>query len=174
MDVALLSGNTLRVKGKNATLVINPSKETSKTEADSIINLNKASDFSESKIVDSRITISGPGEYEVGGIKVNTSGSDGDLIARLDVDRVRVLVGSGQAIEKAHEKLDSADIIVVDTDQEFKQSTLTKLDSKVILGTGKGVSDLGKALGKSEFEKVSKYSTTSIKLPLELQYIHLD
>ena len=37
MDVVFLGGKTLKIKGKNATIVVNPTSSISKTEADAIV-----------------------------------------------------------------------------------------------------------------------------------------
>ena len=55
MDIAILTGDALRVKGKNSTLVLNPITATTKTEADGVILLDKFLNFSDAKIEGSRI-----------------------------------------------------------------------------------------------------------------------
>lgn len=169
MDVMLLSGNSLRVKGKSSTLIVNPTTDTNKTEADGIINLGNSTNFSEAKIAESRITVKGPGEYEVGGTKISALGVDGKLVARIDVDSVKVLVGSGQSIEKVQDKIEEPDLIVVDADEKFNYSSLTSLGPKVLLVFGALKEEVGKSLGKESIEKLNKYSTSADKLPQELQ-----
>ncbi len=108
MDITILNENTLKVKGKNASIIINPTSSTSKTEADAIILLKSDSSFNPDKIEGSRITIKGPGEYEISGVKISTTRVEDDQIVRIDVDNVKVLVGSGKAIEKIHDKIEES------------------------------------------------------------------
>lgn len=173
MEVMILGGNALRVKGKNSTLVINPSKSTSKIEADAIISLSNSDDFSDSKVEGFRITIKGHGEYEIGGAKVSALKVAEKLVVRIDIDNVKVLVGSGGAIEKVQEKVEDSDILVVDADEKFNYSTLTTMEPKVLLVYGDLKDEVSKSIGKENVEKLNKFSTTADKLPTELQYVIL-
>lgn len=173
MDIALLSGNALRIKGKNSILIVNPTSGTSKTEADGVITLSKSAGYTDAKIEGSRINVKGPGEYEVGGAKITAISVDGNLVVRIDVDSVKVLIGSGEAVEKIQDKVEGSDILVVNADNKFNYSALTALEPKAILAYGSMKDDLGKSLGKEDAEKLNKYTTTADKLPAELQLILL-
>lgn len=173
MDVMILSGNALRIKGKNASFVVNPTKETNKTEADFILALNQDSSFSDAKIEGSRITIKGPGEFEVGGIKVSAIKVSEELVASVDVDSVKVLVGSGESIEKIQEKMEGSDILVVNSNNKFNYSILATLEPKVLVVYGDLKDEVSKSLGKESAEKTNKFSTTRDKLPAELAYVLL-
>jgi len=173
MDVAILNGNALRIKGKNASLIIDPTKETGKIDANCVIKLNDNPNFSDSKVEDSRITISGPGEFEVGGIKISIINVNEKLIARLEVDLVKLLVGDGETMEKVQEKVEESDLLVVNSKNKFNYSSFTALNPKAILAYGENAIELEKALGKSNSEKVHKFSITAAKLPTEMQFIHL-
>lgn len=173
MDIAIITGNSLRIKGKNSAIVINPIASTGKTDANAILVLDKNLPINDSKIEGSRITIKGPGEYEVGGIKVSTTSVEGKLVARVDVDSVKVLVGSGDAIEKIQDKVEGSDIVVVNADNKFNYSTLTALEPKVLLVYGELKEEVGKSIGNESGEKVNKFSTTADKLPAEMQFAYL-
>lgn len=173
MDVAILSGDAIRIKSKLSTIVINPTKNTNKTEANAVVRLTKDPVFTDSKIEGSRITIKGPGEFEVGGIKIKTLGANGNMVAKVDVELVKVLVGSGEEMVKLVEKIDNVDVLVVNADQKFNYSALTGFDAKVVLAHGNMSTEMTKAIGKTSPEKVHKYSTTSAKLPTEPEYFLL-
>lgn len=173
MEVMLLSGNALRVKGKSSALIINPSKTTNKTEGDAIIRLSDFADFSDAKIEGFRITIKGPGDYEVGGAKIAALRAGEKLVVRIDIDNVKVLVGSGDAIEKVQEKVEDCDIVVINADDKFNNSVLTALEPKVLMVYGEMKDEVSKSLGKENIEKLNKFTTTADKLPAELQYIIL-
>lgn len=171
MDIMLLPGDALRLKGKNTTLVLNPTTSTTKTEADAIILLDKFLNFSDSKIEGSRITIIGPGDYEVGGTKITAHKVFEKLAVRVDLDNVKVLVGNGEAIEKIQDKVEDSDIIVVNANDKFNYSALASLEPKVLIVYGALKDEVGKSLGKESSEKLNKYATTADKLPQELQFI---
>lgn len=173
MDVTLLNENSLKVKGKNASIVVNPNSSTGKTEADAILFLGSSDDQSVAKIEGSRITIKGPGEYEVAGVKVSTTVIDDQQVAKIDVDGVKVLIGSGSSIEKMHDKIEEAQILVVNSNNEFNHSTLTSLEPNVLILYGDKRMEVAKSLGKEETLKATKYSTTADKLPQEMEVILL-
>jgi hypothetical protein len=173
MDIMLIAGGGLRIKGKNSTLVVDPVSSTGKTEADAILALNNSVSFSEAKIEGSRITLKGPGEYEVGGAKVTTISIGEKLVARIDIDSVKVTVGSGEAVEKIQDKLEGSDILVVNADGKFNYSSLASLEPKVLIVYGGMKEEVSKSLGKESLEKLNKFATTVDKLPAELQYVIL-
>lgn len=172
MDVVSLGKNSLRIKGKNGSIIIDPVESIAKIEAQALLVLKNGSDFDDSKVEGSRISVKGPGEYEVSGIKISALKSDPGIVARIDVDNVKVLVGEGSSIEKIQDKLEESQVVVVKADSAFNYSVLTTLEPKVILVYGLMSDEVGKALGK-EGVKTVKYSTTSEKLPQELELYFL-
>ena len=173
MDIVILSEDSLKIKGKKSSLVVNPTSSIAKTETDSIVYLENNSLFSDAKINGARISIIGAGDYEVGGIKFLTHRVDDKLVAQIDVDSVRVLIGSGKSIDKIHEKVNNTDLIVVNADKEFNYSILAAIEPRVILVYGPLKNEVSRALGKTDVVKTNKYSVTIDKLPSEMQYIIL-
>jgi len=173
MDIMILPGDGLRVKGKNSTLVLNPTASTPKTEADGVILLDRFLQFNDSKIEGSRIRIIGPGDYEVGGAKITAIKVFEKLVVRIDIDNVKVLIGNGEAIEKIQDKVEDSDIVVVNADMKFNYSMLATLEPKVLIIYGELRDEVSKSLGKESAEKMNKYTTAKDKLPQELQLILL-
>ncbi len=174
MDIALLNPGTLRIKGKNSTLIIDPNSSTGKNEADGVIVLNSYENFSVNKIEGYRIIIKGPGEYEVGGTKISALSFDKNLIVKMDVDGVKVLIGDGASIEKLHDKLEETQILVINSDLPFNDSILASLEPNVFVVYGNKKEEVIKTIGKDEPVKVAKYSTASDKLPQELEVVSLN
>lgn len=173
MDVTILNENTLRVRGKNASIIINPSSSTSKTETDAVLLLGNNFDYNSAKIEGSRITIKGPGEYEISGVKISTIGVDDERVAKIDVDGVKVLVGSGASIEKIHDKIEEAEVAVINSDADFNHSILTSLEANALLIYGSKKMEVAKSLGKDEPVSSGKYSTSADKLPQEMEVVLL-
>lgn len=173
MDVILLDNKTIRLKGKKASVVINPTKNISKTEAESAIFLDKSNELSIDKVENVRITVTGPGEYEVNGVNISVINSDNDNVAFLDLDKIKFLIGSGAVVQKVIEKAENADIAIIDANSEFDYSGLTKLEPKVLIVYGTNKEEVKKTLGKDDAESVGKFSITSDKLPAEMQLILL-
>ncbi|TXG75729.1 hypothetical protein E6Q11_07020 [Candidatus Dojkabacteria bacterium] len=172
MDVILLGKNSIRIKGKKSSFVIDPTTEVGKTEADAAIKLSSVPNFSAAKLEGSRVTFSGPGEYEVGGVKMSLIPAGGECVGFFDVDNVGVLAGSGSALEKVQEKAENADIVIVNANSEFNYSIVTTLEPKVLIVYGDKRDEVKKALGK-EGEVMSKFSSAKEKLTDEMQLILL-
>lgn len=174
MDVMLISKKTLRIKGKNASFVVNPDSLVGKTEADAIVLLVNHSDQKFPKITGSRITIKGPGEYEISGIKISITKVDQSLVARAEVDGIKLLVGSGESIEKIHDNTPECDVAIICSDLDFNQAVLTSLEPRALVIYGDKKESVAKMLGKDGAQKASKYSTTLEKLPQELEVVLLE
>jgi len=175
MEVAIISEKTLKIKGKTSTIVIDPTPSISKIEAQGVLFTHpNDSSFSDSKVEESRISIKGPGEYEVGGIKVLSLKVNGGLASLIEIDDVKLLVGSGSEILDVHEKIESYHILVINADKEFNYSSLTSLEPRVLLVYGAKREEVKKALGKETLEKGSKYSTTFEKIPSDMQMMVLE
>ncbi len=173
MDVVVMGPQTLRIKGRSSATIINPVASTGKTEADSVLFLGNDPELSDSKVEGSRIKIKGQGEYEVGGIKFSTIQVDEKLVARIDVDSVRILVGDGVSIEKIQDKVENCDLVIVNADNEFNYSVLTAIEPKVLLVYGAKKNEVSKSIGKTNGISTNKFSTTADKLPTEMQYVLL-
>ncbi len=173
MDISLLSDRSIRLKGKTAALIINPTKAISKTVAEGVVKLWDYPEFSDEKVDEERILIQGPGDYEVGGIKVSTSEVGDKLVGRIEVDGVKLLVGSGSTIEKISDKTEGGGVALVDADSEFNHDVLATIEPSVLIVYGPKSNDVAKSLGKSDAPKVSKFTTSPDKLPEEMQFIQL-
>lgn len=172
MDIILLGKNSIRIKTKKSSFVIDPTTELGKTEAEAAIKLSNVSNFSAAKLEGSRVTFSGPGEYEVGGVKMSLIAAGNECVGFFDIDNMSLLAGSGAALEKVQEKAENADIVVVNADAEFNYSVVTSLEPKVIVVYGNNKEEVKKVLGK-EGEVMSKFSTGKEKLADEMQLILL-
>jgi hypothetical protein len=173
MDITLLPDNAIRIKGKSASLVLNPTKSIGKTEAEGVLNLDSSPNFSSEKTEGSRITISGPGEFEVGGVKVSTTKVIDKFVAQVDVDNVRIVAGSGASIEKISDKFEGGGIALINADAEFDYSALSKIEPSVLIVYGDLKDEVSKKLGKDSSTKVSKFSSSADKLPQEMQFVLL-
>ena len=173
MDIVLLGSKSLKLKGKRSTIVVNPTAQLQKTEAEAILLLDNYEDQSFSKIEGQRIVIDGPGEYEVSGIKISATKANGGIVYLADIDNVKVLIGQGNSIERIYDKVGNCNIVVVDSDKEFDYGILPKIEPSVILIYGEKKEEVGKSLGKVDVPKISKFSVSAEKLPEDLQVLLL-
>lgn len=172
MDIILINKNTLRIKGKNSSFIVNPDAST-KAEADAIVLLRPWAHQTFPKIDGSRITIIGPGEYEINGVKIQATEVAGNLVVRADVDLVKLLIGSGESVEKIHDNTPECDVAIINSDRDFNHSVLTSLEPKVLVIYGDKKENIAKMLGKNDAPKTSKYGITSEKLPQEMEVVLL-
>lgn len=169
MEIALLTNNALRIKGKNAVLAVDPKD---KSESNAALLLDK--DGKGVSVTGSEIVINGPGEYETGGVKITGIQQDLNLVYSMTVDSVSVLLGKVTTIEKIHTKLKEANILVVNCDSVVDASFLTALVSNVIIFYGEKSVEICKAFGQEDAKRLPKYVTTIDKLPAEVETVILE
>lgn len=168
MEIALLTKSGLRVKGKVATLAIDPQD---KATYNAILLMNKKAD--EITLSEETVLISGTGEYEVGGIKMSGTRVDGTTIYSMHVDGVSVLIGSLNSLEKLHSKLQEHNIVIINCQEAGNASFVTSLTENVTIFYGEKAAEVAQAFGKENVKSMNKYSSTKDKLPAEVETILL-
>lgn len=169
MEIALLPKGTLRIKEKNASLVVDPI-EKEQAGANGTILLSQPV---LSQLSDEHVILSGPGEYEVAGIKISGTKNDRDTVYSFRVEGVEVLLGQLHSLDKMQHKLKEHNVLVVLCNSDGPTSFLTSLSSNVIIFYGDRAQELTKTFGKGDAKQMSKYSVSLGKLPTEVETILL-
>lgn len=169
MEVSFVSPAAIRIKGKQASLVVDPFGGKTKFVADGVVLLQQPDENTD--VEGSRLTIAGPGEYEVGGIKVTGIGNTGNTCFYITIDAVQVLVAKVSSLT-AKENLRDVDMAILLSDGLIDQSILATVTNSVALFYGTQAAENVKALGK-ESSPVQKYVTTKDKLPTEMEVVLL-
>lgn len=169
MEIAHITKSSLRIKGKNAVLVVDPAQ---KTESNASLFLQSEQESVGDTGAD--IVIKGPGEYETGGVKITGVRYEKGLIYSMDVDSVGVLLGKLTTFEKLHSKLKEANILVVNCDTVMDASFLSALSTNVIIFYGEKSTEIGREFGQENVKHLPKYSATIDKLPAEVEAIILE
>lgn len=173
MEITRLSQNSIKVKGKQASVVINPEKSI-KTSADAVLfSSSDASISNANGIEGQRLIIHGPGEYEIGGIKIRAYPGAQNVIYSLQIDSLDVLFCSAPDIAKAQDAIKESHCVVIAADEKADASAITKLSPQVVVLYGEKAEESAKALGKESVTPVAKYTTTLEKLPAEMETIVL-
>ncbi len=175
MEIALLPKDSLRIKGKRASFAVDPPSSEGKQDKNpysAAIVLTRSID--QLQIQHDAVVINGPGEYEIGGIKMNSSSSEEDIIYNPNVDGVDILLGKLTSIEKMQHKLKEQHIILVYVDSISNVSFVNSLASNVVIFYGELASKLVESLGKGNVATMSKYSVTLDKLPQEVVTVILE
>jgi len=168
MEIAILSKSSLRIKSKQASIVVDP-QDKSNILPTVLLGINPK----EATVAEAPVVINGPGEYETGGIKITGTRSEADMVYSIRADYVDILLGKMHSLDKMQHKLKEYNIVVVLCDSVISASFLTALASNVIMLYGEKAEETAQAFGKDNIKTMSKYSATIDKLPPEVETILL-
>ena len=166
MEIVMLPKSAIKVKGKQATLIIDP-VDTATTYQAAIFLSNAGGTASDS------VPIVGPGEYEIGGIKISGVKSAAGTVYSINVDDIDILIGKLSVIEKVQHKLKEHNLVLTLTEVESDASFLTSLATNGLLLYGDKAKDVIQKFAKEGMHEMSKFQTTKDKLPQEIQTILL-
>ncbi len=169
MEITYIGNNEIKIKGKHASIGINPHDKS--VEINGAIPLGNPKDI---KVPDGVITIDGPGEYEVGGIKISGLRAGSETVYYLLVDEVLILIGTLKSLESAHAKLTEAQIVLAQVTDTTNASFITGFTPNVVLFYGENAEETSKLLAKDGSQKMAKYQVTADKLPVEMTTIVLN
>ncbi len=172
MDVTLLSENSIKIKGKKASLIVDPQAKTPKNTADIILSLK--GEIDPSRVDEYRLIIDDDGEYEVGSVKV-TGQSKGDLgiFYNINIDNIQVIIAKVSTLEKLTDTGSEAEVAILNVDSVLNEAIVASLESKIIILYGEKVNEGIKALGKNDLVPTKKLSIVKEKLPEETQIVWL-
>lgn len=171
MDVTLLSEGSLKIKGKKATLIVDPKTKMPKTAADMILSLGDQID--PSRVDEYRLIIDDDGEYEIGSIKVTgLSRSDG-IFYNLNIDNTQIILAKVSTLEKLTDTSSEAEVAILNVDSNLNEAIVASLEAKTVILYGEKVTEGIKALGKNDLTPTKKLSIAKEKLPDETQIVWL-
>lgn len=168
MEIAILPKQSLRIKSKQASLVVD---QQDKAEYNGALILAKT--VSELSHPDSEIVINAPGEYEVGGIKITGVRYESEMVYTLLVDGVEIVLGKISILNKMHAKLSDNNVVAVYCDTAEDSSFLTSLATNVIVLYGDKAEEVAQTFGPDKVKKMAKYSSAREKLPTEVETVLL-
>lgn len=171
MDIAIVKENCIKLKGKQATFIVDPMEGMPKTSADAIILLDGGRDAGIERATDFRMIIDGPGEYEVGGVKISGIKTPKGTLYRLSVDGISIILGC--ATDAEMEGFNVAQVAVVNTASNFNESFVTAMEPKITVLYGKGNVEAAKALGAESVSLTPKLTIVKDKLPEKMEIIAL-
>lgn len=166
MEIAILPKNAVKIKGKQASLIVDPSDDATSYHA-AIYLENNVHPTEES------LAIIGPGEYEIGGIKVSGIKNATGTVYSLTIDDIDLLVGKLAVIEKVQHKLKEHNLVLIQTEDERDASFVTSLATNGLLLYGGKAKDVMQKFAKEGMSEMNKYQVTKEKLPQEIQTILL-
>lgn len=167
MEITILSKGGIRLKGKQATLVVDSVSD--------LANVNGALFLSKLSVLplDDTLIIDGPGDYEVGGVKVSTVRTEKDLIHSVTMDGIEILVGDITATERVHTKVKEHNIVLLHATAIIDVAFVASLTPGVLMLYGEHAPAVAEKTGKEGIQTMNKFTITLEKLPLEMATILL-
>lgn len=170
MEITLLPKQSLKIKGKHALLLVNSDEKLTGFNAALLL---QSQDVNSETVTDECVVISGPGEYEIAGVKITGIRNMSDVVYTLNIDEVDILIGNIEAIEKLQHKLKENHIVIIHADKVLDASFITSISSNCVLFFGDKSDTVGTNFAKEALKKMPKYTTTKDKLPQEMETVLL-
>lgn len=171
MDVTLLSEGSLKIKGKKATLIVDPKTKMPKNAADMILSLGDQID--PSRVDEYRLIIDDDGEYEIGSIKVTGLSKSDGIFYNLNIDNTQIILAKVSTLEKLTDTSSEAEVAILNVDSNLNEAIVASLEAKTVILYGEKVTEGIKALGKNDLTPTKKLSIAKEKLPDETQIVWL-
>ncbi len=169
MEILALSDKSFRIKGKQTTLVINPMDKSAVFDAAVVFDIPQGV----LKLKDETLTIDGPGEYEVGGLKITGLRLDEAIAYIFSVDDLRIILLDNRTLAKFHAKLPDVNLVVIMVVSDDDLSNATNVAGSAVLYYGEKAEEVVTKFIKEGVSRTNKYSVTKDKLPTEVQQILL-
>lgn len=170
MEIILLSKSSLKIKGKRASVVLDPdSSIKGKIAADGIIVFPNV-DSDTTKVEEWRVCIRGGGEYEVGGIKISGVKNGKHFAYKLFVDGISVACASFDSLEGLRDALSGQHILVLSVSEKVDLSLIATLEPRIVILYGEKAGEIPQ---KDDVVKASKFVITKEKLPEKMETILL-
>jgi hypothetical protein len=167
MEIALLNKSVLRIKGKTTTFSINPSEASGANAAlmldDSIYLLSS----------EETVVLQGPGEYEVGGVKITGTRGDKGVLYSMNMEGLDIIIGKIATLSAMQHKLKEHMVVISLCDEPTDAAFLTSLALNVVLFYGEKAEEIANGFAKENVKQMNKYSVALNKLPVEVETVLL-
>lgn len=158
MEISYLSPDSIKIKGKNASIVFDPN---TKTDAEIIIATKALGALEIEKVSGTRLIISGQGEYEVGGISVSGKRVKDSFVFTI-TEGMKIIVANSSTVQELADD-EEFDAVVIHVTEPFSGDSLGPVNAKSIVLYG----DL--ALAKTDSENQERTSKVNLKKTSEVQ-----
>lgn len=173
MDISIISKNSIKIRGKRVSFIIDPSSDGPKISADAVIYLSNGLPVNAPRVEGYRVIIKGQGEYQVEGAMIVGVRTDKGYVYRITVDGMQVLVAKASDISKFKGDMDSSEILILNADSEIEASVVTNMEPRTVILYGEKKEDAAKILGKNEIKKTEKATLSKEQLPEMMEVIAL-
>lgn len=172
MDFSTLHNNSIRIRTKRASFVVDPVKQIAKVNSDAVILLDKKEDTDLSRVSDYRVVIGSQGEYEIKSVKISGAKIGSGLVYSIFADNLNLVLGRVSVLSRIQDKSWSCQIAILNSDDKLG-SIAAKLEPAIVLLYGEKKTDGAKELGKENIKTVPKFSIVKDKLAGEMEVVVL-
>src|SRR3989344_4248314 len=162
MEISLIASDSLKIRSKQRVLMVNDVGKGVVCQGVIIfgkeMRLSLSFGFAQDLRPEDIPVIYGPGEYEIGGIKI-TGISEAHTIYSMHIDGIDVLLTTTSALEKIQSKLKEHHMIILCEDGSLSSLSVMALSPKVLLVYGEGSEKIVKTFSKEDVKKSNKYAT---------------
>lgn len=125
MEISKIGESSIKIKGKNASIVIDP---TSKVDAQIVIVTKPEDTLALDKVEGVRLVISGPGEYEAGGVSVTGKKVSGGMTYQIQESN-KIIFSTAASVSGIPDD-EEFDCLIVEVTGAFKEDTLSSINRK--------------------------------------------
>lgn len=172
MDFSILHNNSIRIRTKRASFVVDPVKEIAKVNSDAVILLDRKEERDLSRVSDYRVVIEGPGEYEIKSVKISGAKGENGFVYSIFADNVSLVLGKVSMLSRTQDKGLSCQIALLNADDKL-EVIAAKLEPRTVVLYGEKKVEGAKELGKENIKPVGKFSIVKDKLPVETEVVVL-
>lgn len=178
MEISILPKSSIKIKGKKSSLIIDSSSLATKAETDGVILFNNPNAGVSSKASSYRVVIAGPGDYEVGGIKISGIRQGSDTYYIIHIDGLSMLLCRVGTVDKLKDSLAETQISLLYADKSIDKASVGILSSKIVAIYGERLEEYMQTFSKGGDDDTQKKATGKIvvsydKLPSEMDFFFL-
>lgn len=157
MEISLVNSSSVKIKGKNASLIIDP---TAKQDADIIIATKSLDVLGIDKIEGVRLVIAGPGEYEAGGISITGKNTKGNILYNI-IDSSKIMFTTSNGVTSVPDD-EEYDCLLIEVMGELKEDAFASINAKCVVLFGDLVNVVVNQDKKETASKVNIKKTAEI------------
>jgi hypothetical protein len=167
MEISLVQKIALRIKGKQASFVVNPVDTASANAAlildDTIPEIN----------TEETVILRGPGDYEIGGVKITGIRGEKGVVYSLTIDGIAIVVGKIDTLSAMQQKLKDHNIVLALCKEAVSGAFLTTLAENSVIMYGEKAAETAQGFEKEKLKTMNKYTASAGKLPAEVEIVLL-
>lgn len=171
MEILSLSKTSFKIKGKKASIVIDPDDTfRAKVAADAALILYNKDSFSTAKVEEYRVVFNGLGEYEISGVKITGIKIGKHPAYKVSIDGMDIAIASVSSVESGRDILSDHHVLILYADQKIDPSVVATLEPRIAIFYGEQAKEF---IGRDDIAATGKFLTTKEKLPEKMETVLL-